>query len=158
MALTSWRYSDVNSTFYKRHVPAGMHLQRQNLCQSVFVSILERGCILLVVIPFQKWTNMQKTNRKAQSRPTAFLRHQKMKRWRSGHMTFIQRRRINVDATSWRCIDVNATLYKCQDMASTLMRRCTKRHDIASTLMRGCKSSCARWGDTGNDMTQPPTY
>ena len=29
----------------------------------------------------------------------------------SGHMTFIQRR-INVDATSWRCIDVNATLYK----------------------------------------------
>ena len=29
----------------------------------------------------------------------------------SGHMTFIQRR-INVDATSWRCMDVNATMYK----------------------------------------------
>ena len=29
----------------------------------------------------------------------------------SGHMTFIQRR-INVDATSWRCIDVGTTLYK----------------------------------------------
>ena len=29
----------------------------------------------------------------------------------SGHMTFKQRR-LNVDATSWRCIDVEATLYK----------------------------------------------
>ena len=30
--------------------------------------------------------------------------------WSNGHMTFIQRR-LNVDATSWRCIDVEATLY-----------------------------------------------
>ena len=29
----------------------------------------------------------------------------------SGHMTLIQRR-LNVDATSWRCIDVEPTLYK----------------------------------------------
>ena len=29
----------------------------------------------------------------------------------SGHMTVIQRR-MNVDATSWRCLDGNATLYK----------------------------------------------
>ena len=29
----------------------------------------------------------------------------------SGHITFIQRR-LNVDATSWRCIDVEATLYR----------------------------------------------
>ena len=29
----------------------------------------------------------------------------------SGHMTSIQRR-LNVDATSWRCIDVEATLYR----------------------------------------------
>ena len=28
----------------------------------------------------------------------------------NGHMTFIQRR-INVDASSWRCIDVDATFY-----------------------------------------------
>ena len=28
----------------------------------------------------------------------------------SGHMTFIQRR-LNVDATQWRCIDVEATLF-----------------------------------------------
>ena len=29
----------------------------------------------------------------------------------SGHMTFIQRR-LNVNATSWRCVDVQAKLYK----------------------------------------------
>ena len=29
----------------------------------------------------------------------------------SGHTTFIQRR-LNVDATSWRCIDVEVTLYR----------------------------------------------
>ena len=29
----------------------------------------------------------------------------------SSHMAFIQRR-LNIDATSWRCIDVEATFYK----------------------------------------------
>ena len=41
----------------------------------------------------------------------------------NGHKIIIQRR-INVDATSWRCIDLNATLYK-HGVTSALMWRCT---------------------------------
>ena len=43
----------------------------------------------------------------------------------SGHMTFIQRR-LNVDATSWRCIDVEATLYWRHAPAGMFQRNITR--------------------------------
>ena len=39
----------------------------------------------------------------------------------SEHMTFIQRR-LNIDATSWRCIDVEATLYRSHVPAGIWLR------------------------------------
>ena len=41
----------------------------------------------------------------------SFMLYILQQRLPSGHMTLIQRR-LNVDATSWRCIDVEPTLYK----------------------------------------------
>ena len=39
----------------------------------------------------------------------------------SGHMT-LKQRRLNVDATSWRCIDVEPTLYKRHVSAGVLYK------------------------------------
>ena len=50
----------------------------------------------------------------------------------SGHMTLIQRR-LNVDATSWRCIDVEPTLYKRQVPAGNDTKRKSKYTMTEST-------------------------
>ena len=61
------------------------------------------------VYPFQNGLDIQKSKQEI----TKVIKWQKIYQvyLPSRHMTLIQRR-LNVDATSWRCVDVESTLYK----------------------------------------------
>ena len=70
----------------------------------------------------------------------------------SGHMTFIQRR-LNVDATSWRCIDVEATLYRRHVSAGYFLSY-TSLQQVHFLPMIMCK--IAGWVSNRLDPDQTP--
>ena len=61
----------------------------------------------------------------------------------SRHMTSIQRR-LNVDATSWRCIDVETTLYKRRVPAGNLPGTCVLYYPVYSVCGQR-RPGCAIW-------------
>ena len=102
VAATSRRCSDVVTTLLRHCVFAGLG-NKWHIQENRSLGLTET---LLKTAPFAG-------QRKSPSAGLRWTRFPMIPKWPqpSGHAT-LRQRRINVDATSWRCIDVDATLYK----------------------------------------------